>query len=398
MRSSTTRGVALRCIAEVLCLLLAGTLRINGQSNDPAKLFAEGTRALSTGDLVQAETSFHAVVRLNPSSGAAYSNLGVIAMRQKRWSAALSALSNAERLAPSLTGVRLNMGLVYYRINDFRSASPEFAYVLVHEPASEQARYLLGLSEFFSDQYQEALATLLPLWQNQASSMTYLYVLGSAAHRAHDEATSAKAFKQMAEVGQGSPEFHLYAGKAALGKQEYSQAEVELTAAIAAKPDLPMAHFFLAQIYHERRQDTKAEGALRTEIALEPEVPFSYDELGRIQLSSGHPEQARQNFKSALERDPSLSTAYIGLARIDLEDHEYEQSLALVDQAMKLQPNSGSVHYLRGQILAHLHRVSDARVEFHKTQELLQTFNEQLQKPEEGSRVADAQTTQQATQ
>ena len=84
---------------------------------------------------------------------------------------------------------------------------------------------------------------------------------------------------------------------------------------------------------------------------------------GRIDIALGQTEQAVQAFKSALARDPSLSTAYVGLAEIYRDKHQYPQALAMLDQAVERQPRSGSVHYLRGQILARLHRDSEARAE-----------------------------------
>ena len=103
---------------------------------DPAALFAQGAQRLQSGDLAGAEAAFQAVAHMDPSSAAAYSNLGVIAMRQKRWAEALKQFHKAQQLDPAMIGVRLNTGLTYYRMNDFPAAAPEFAAVLASEPAS----------------------------------------------------------------------------------------------------------------------------------------------------------------------------------------------------------------------------------------------------------------------
>ena len=62
----------------LVCLAPAGF----AQAANPAKLFAEGQSALRSGDLDSAEKSFEAVLKLDPKAGAAYTNLGVIAMRR----------------------------------------------------------------------------------------------------------------------------------------------------------------------------------------------------------------------------------------------------------------------------------------------------------------------------
>jgi len=43
-------------------------------------------------------------------------------MRRKQWTQALEMLNKAERLAPQVAGIRLNIGLAYYRQNEFLKA------------------------------------------------------------------------------------------------------------------------------------------------------------------------------------------------------------------------------------------------------------------------------------
>jgi Flp pilus assembly protein TadD len=89
-------------------------------------LFEEGQQAITRGDLARAESAFHRVLAINANDANAHGNLGVIAMKRKRWSTALSELRAAETLAPRNLGIRVNIGLVYYRQNDFRAAIPAF--------------------------------------------------------------------------------------------------------------------------------------------------------------------------------------------------------------------------------------------------------------------------------
>ena len=65
-------------------------------------------------------------------------------MRRKQWPQALEMLHKAEHLAPQLAGIRLNIGLAYYRQNNFRAAIAPFESVVRDAPNSYQARYLLG--------------------------------------------------------------------------------------------------------------------------------------------------------------------------------------------------------------------------------------------------------------
>ena len=50
----------------------------------------------------------------------------------------------AENLDPRMTGIRLNIGLVKYRREDYVGAIPPLESVVREQPNSTQARYLLG--------------------------------------------------------------------------------------------------------------------------------------------------------------------------------------------------------------------------------------------------------------
>ncbi|HXW17106.1 MAG TPA: tetratricopeptide repeat protein, partial [Candidatus Acidoferrales bacterium] len=81
---------------------------------DVKSIYDEGQASLEHGDLDRAETDFRKVLALDPNLAGAWGNLGVIAMRRKQWTHALELLRKAERLAPNVAGVRLNIGLVYF--------------------------------------------------------------------------------------------------------------------------------------------------------------------------------------------------------------------------------------------------------------------------------------------
>src|SRR5580693_3517116 len=152
---------------------------------DPKVSFAEGQASLQSGDLATAEAAFRRVLSVDPQSGAAYANLGVIAMRRSEWDHALTLLQKAEKLEPKMSGIRLNIGLVKYRRGDYAGAVAPLASVIRDQPDSQQARYLLGLCYVFTERYADAVTIIEPLWPQMSNDFTYLYVLDIAAHNAN---------------------------------------------------------------------------------------------------------------------------------------------------------------------------------------------------------------------
>jgi tetratricopeptide (TPR) repeat protein len=330
---------------------------------DARAQFAEGEAALKSGDLDAAEAAFRKVVAIDPRSGAAYSNLGVIAMRRKAWNEALTFLKKAAKLAPNVSGIRLNIGLVRFRQGDYGAAIPEFSSVLRDQPDSEQARYLLGLCDLFAERYGDAVSALEPLWPQKANDFMYLYVLSLAADAAAQKELGERAMVRLVEVAGDSPEFHLMLGKAYLNREETQKAVIELQRAASINPNLPFVHFNLGIAYVRAGDNTRAEEEFRRDINIEPDLPEPYQLLGEFYLRAGKDDEAEKLFQEALQRNPKMPDSLSGLAKIYLRKEKYQQALAAVDSALRITPRAERLHFLRGRVLTKLGRREEAEKE-----------------------------------
>ena len=378
---------AFSCVAANRMLTLAegrqqppASVAPTAHEADPKGLFAKGQAALQANDLDAAEAAFRKVLTVDPRAGAAYANLGVIAMRRKQWDHALALLQKAEKLDPKMAGIRLNIGLVKYRRGDYAGAKPPLTSVLRDQPDSQQARYLLGLCNVFTEHYAEAVSVLEPLWSQQSNNFMYLYVFGIAAHGAGRKELDEKALSRLLEVGGNAPEFHLILGKAYLNRDEPEKAVVELERAATGNPNLPYVHFSLGVAYVHLHQEERAEAEFGKDLAVEPDLPDTYEALGDFYLRAGKNDEARKFFEEALKRNPKMASALFGVAKIHFQEQKYPQALTAIDSAQHLAPDSQPVHYLRGQILARLGRRDEAQKELAVAQKIL---NSQLGKRRE---------------
>jgi tetratricopeptide (TPR) repeat protein len=330
---------------------------------DIARVFQAGQDALNRGHLVEAERNFRQVLAVDPQVGGAYANLGVIYMRRKQWGKALFELRRAEQIMPEAAGVHLNIGLAYYRQNDFLKAIPEFESVVRDEPNAAQPRYLLGLCYFFAERWGDAASTLEPLWAEESGHLSYLYVLSIAAHRAGRKDLDEKATTQLVKIGDGSPEFHLFMGKAHLNLEQYDMALADFQAAAESNPKLTFVHFNLGLAYLKKQDYERARDEFLKDAAIEPDLAFNYEELGDVYSLMQQDNNAEKSYRDALRRDPRLANAYIGLAKVYQRDGKYSQALSAIDSAGKLEPRRTDVHYIRGQVLIHLGRKAEGKQE-----------------------------------
>jgi tetratricopeptide (TPR) repeat protein len=332
-------------------------------AEDPAQLFRHGQEALNQGKLDQAERDFRRVLALDPQAGGAYANLGVVYMRRKQWTKALDELRQAEHLLPREAGIRLNIGLAYYRQNEFLKAIPFFESVVRDQPTALQPRHLLGLCYFFAERWADAADTLEPLWAQESGQLSYLYVLSIAAHRAGRKDLDEKATLQLIKTGEGSPEFHLFMGKAHLNLVQYDLALADFQAAAQANPTLTFVHFNLGLTYLKKQDYEHARDEFLKDAAVEPDLALNYDELGDVYSLLQQDSDAEKNYREALRRDPRLINSYVGLAKIYQREERYPQALNAIDSAGKLDPDRTDIHYVRGQVLIHMGRKDEGKKE-----------------------------------
>jgi tetratricopeptide (TPR) repeat protein len=335
------------------------------QSLDPKQqeLFQSGESALKKGEIDEAERSFRAVILLNPQAAGAYANLGVIEMRREHWRQAREMFRHAEALARDVPGIRLNIGLSFYRQGDYAAAIGPFKSVVRDVPSALQARYLLGLCYLFVADYRDAMATLEPLWPQESDQLNYLYALGIAAGEAKNVQLEQRALDRLLEVGQNSPEVHLFMGKAYINHEKYDEALTELNLAAQANPKLPFVHFNLGFAYLRKQDLEHAQAEFLADIAVEPAVAYSYEQLGLLYSQQRDDRKAEQELLQAVRLDPRLTDSHVALAQLYDRQKKYAAALAEINTAGKLDPTGYKLHYVRGQILRHMGRTQAAKAE-----------------------------------
>jgi tetratricopeptide (TPR) repeat protein len=359
----------------------------SGAAADPAQLFRAGQDALNQGRLDEAERDFRQVLAAKPELGGAYVNLGVVYMRRKQWAKALEALHEAERLMPHEAGIRRNIGLVYFKQNEFLKAIPPFESVVRDQPDALEPHYLLGLCYFFAERWADAANTLEPLWAQESGQLSYLYVLSIAAHRAGQKELDERATWQLIKAGEGSPEFHLFMGKAHLNREQYDLALADFEAAAEANPMLTFVHFNLGLTYLKKQDYERARDEFLKDAAVEPDLALNYDELGDVYTLMQQDSNAEKSYHEALRRDPRLVNSYLGLAKIYQREEKYPQALGAIDSAGKLDPSRTDIHYLRGQVLIHLGRKQEGKNELETSVRIDNQRREERQKQVESGTV-----------
>ena len=167
---------------------------------------------------------------------------------------------------------------------------------------------------FFRNDYQAASETLAPLWEQESSNPNYLYVLAIAAGKAANQPLAQQAMDRLLFIGQNAPEFHLYIGKAWLAKGDTQKAIDEFNLAAAARPNLPLVHYFLGRAHLEQHAYPVAEAELLQDVSIEPNFPYNYEDLGLLYVQLNQPEKGAACLSTG-DRARSLSGEFLRRAR-----------------------------------------------------------------------------------
>ena len=96
--------------------------------------FAEGNLHLALGDIAAAKAYYFASLRLDPQHSGALNNLGVLALRENRWSLALNFLQHALTGSPNDAKIHYLLASTFLETNDLPPARAQIAAALKISP------------------------------------------------------------------------------------------------------------------------------------------------------------------------------------------------------------------------------------------------------------------------
>jgi tetratricopeptide (TPR) repeat protein len=342
---------------------------------DPKAVAEHGQRALSAGQYAAAEHDFNQLLKLGVHSASVYSNLGVVYLRTSRADEAIRVLLKAKALAPGVTGIRLNLGLAYFRKREFKMAAPYFGDVLASEPANLQAHYLKGLCHFMMDDLPAAIASFEPIQDREQDDLEFLFMLGTSYGMVKRTDDSRRIFERLVAAGGDTPHLHLLLGKAYLALNQLEPAETELRRAAEAN-SLPYAHYYLARLYEQKGDLDRAISEWEKEIAVFPENIWAYKELAETRQDRGETPAAIALLEKGTARNPDSPDLLTFLARAYLQSSDAACAIPLLKRALALDPGNGSTHFQLGRAYQASGHPQEAQSEMAKARTLMKGTSE----------------------
>ena len=268
------------------------------------------------------------------------------------------------------------LGLVEYLSNQFEQAIPPLSKALRLNPSLWGSDLYLGISYYRTDRFKEAIPVLsraLALKPGVAETEYWLgcsfladdqldpaisHLLATATDanwglqarqmlvNAYRKAAEA-SYQRIAAVAPDSERVHLAKAELLEWKGINKRGVWESREALERNPNLEGAHRLIGEVYWQEKEFGQSASEFESELAINPLDGESNLRLGEFWLAKGDAQRAVPYLKAALEqRAGSPGEADHFLGEADLARHDYAQAIADLKRAVAANPGDPANHRL----------------------------------------------------
>jgi tetratricopeptide (TPR) repeat protein len=320
--------------------------------------------ALKVNDPDTAVREYRAALQLDPKNIDARANLGVIAFMQGQYPDAAQAFGEVLRLQPSLWKVQAMLGICEKRLGHLNSARIwlEKSFPHLEEPKLKtQAGLELAELNYQVGELGKSAEVIDTLRQLDPKNLDVLY----SAYRTYSD-LAGSALNAIALLAPDGARMHLIIAEHLINEGDRDGAIVQYKKVLQLDPQLPGAHFELAEALLEKsktmRDREEAEQAFKAELALNPSNVNAECRLGDYYLSAGtmRLDAAYESYARALQLQPNFASAQLGMGKVLIRMGKNQEAVAHLRGAARLDPVDSTAHYLLAQTYRRLGRTPDA--------------------------------------
>ncbi len=277
-----------------------------------------------------------------------YNKLGGIAAIDRDYARAADNFERAAYWNPSLEGVDGNWGRTAFAANQYGQALGPLDRALRAHPEDVELRSMLGISQYETHKYAEAVKTLRPIDSSLRTVPSRAFAYAESMVKAGDFQNGLEWLRMLVQTYPGNVIFHRALGEGYASSGNYPEAEEELRTAITLNPTDAETEYALALCLIVLGQRVEAESLLAGLAAAGSQNAEIYFRLGRLQLERGDAKAAVGNLKTAANMTPenkeihqTLVEAYRNNGQPEEAEHERELSEALQAGRTRANPSTG---------------------------------------------------------
>ncbi len=373
----------------------------NDAPKDAFIQFWLGKAAMVKGDSALAERSFRMAAQLNPRDLEAQEELARIAGQRGDMNMLADVADKTIAAAPRFPGGYLWRAMVELSHNSPDKAEADMKIAMSIAPQSAQAYLMLGELRYAQKRYPEGAALLEQALQYDPNSIASLRgLVGYDLLKKQPDHALSRLNAQIAKNPKNSGFYDLLA-QLQIQNKNLDQAAATAQKAMEVNPDDGEAVALYAQLQVQRGQAANAIGAWEQWSKAHPSNAGALAILGTLVESSGDTRKAEDYYKKALALQPAQPVAANNLAYLMLQNGEnvdvaltlaetarrgmpdspnsadtlawayyfkgtYGYARDLLEDAIKINPNSTAMQYHLGMVYVKLGDRNNATIHFKK--------------------------------
>lgn len=329
--------------------------------------YRAGFAALSHNDLHTALVDFQNVVRLAPDAVQGHSALGAVLIRMGRTTEGITQLERALAIKPSDGSTQLSLALAYEQGGQPAKALPLFQELEAAAHTSKQAlssAVLASSARAFAatGQLQPAITRMKEAAAREPRNFEYQDDLGSLYAKLQDWPNAKLAFSAALAARPDSAIAHLHFG---LSLQALAQpgALDELTKAHRLAPRNPIVALELGKALAAAGQDEQALPVLQQASALDPESTSASYQLGLVLERLDRMQEAIPLLQKAVEANPENGEALTNLGMALCLAQRAKEAIPFLQRAVALDPDNVTAHQDLAVAYIQLSQLDDAIVQ-----------------------------------
>ena len=291
--------------------------------------------------------------------------------QQGKFDEAIAMLEALALKDPELKGLAHELGVTYYKKNDYLKAAASFKKALEEDPGDNEAVQLMGLSYYLSGRPAEAIAPLekVQTWYPSAN-VDAAYILGICYMQTKDYPSARKAFAKMFDVPAESAASYLFTARMLLRQDFGPVAEEYAKKAVELDPKLPLAHSLLGELYLYKSRLPEAIEQFQKELELNPGEAAVYYKLADAYSRLQKYEEAERLLQRSIWLDATSTGPYILMGKVLEKKGETALAVRALQRAIAMDPNNPMPHHLLGQAYRELGRAEEAERELKLAEQL----------------------------
>lgn len=312
------------------------------------------------GKQMDAERQVQEVLKENPRSSDGLILSGRMALARRDGKDAVQAFRTVLHDQPDLATAQYLLGQAYQLTGETSLAKESFERAVALYPDQVDAKRSLAVLESKSGRHQQARARLDDLLKQRPDDLAALDMLMTLDLVTKNWSGAEHTLARLRRVSSDNYLALLAEGRLHEAQRRFNEAGKAYERAIAVAPNEPEPLLSLVKLEVSQGQTARAKARLESVLAARADHPFAHGLLGEVLALAGQREAAAQEYREAVRFNPRWMTPWLNWATLALSEHKPDQAVQIVEDGLKVNPESEELYMLLASAHAEQDRIDSA--------------------------------------